>query len=63
MSHDRPQDPNAQARTHVNLKDAADVQYWTERFGVSEEALRDAVDRVGSTAEAVARQLEKNWLP
>ena len=63
MSHDRPQDPNAQARTHVNLKDAADVQYWTERFGLSEQARRGAVDRDGSTAEAVTRHLEKNWLP
>ena len=63
MSHDRPEDPDAKARTQVNVNDADDVRYWTERFGVDEDALRHAVDQVGPSAEAVARQLEKNWLP
>lgn len=63
MSHDKLEDPDAKARTQVNLNDPDDVRYWTERFGVEEDALRQAVERVGPSAEAVARQLEKNWLP
>jgi NACalpha-BTF3-like transcription factor len=63
MPDNQPQDPNAQARTQVNINDADDVGYWTERFGVSEEELRKAVEQVGSSAEAVARHMEKNWLP
>ena len=63
MPDNQPQDPNAQARRQVNINDADDVGYWTERFGVSEEELRKAVDQVGASAEAVAKHMEKNWLP
>lgn len=63
MPYNHQQDPDAQARTQVNIKDENDVQYWTERFGVSEDVLRNAVERVGSPAEAVAKYLEKSWLP
>ena len=63
MPHDKQQDPDARARTRVDVNDPADIQYWTERFGIQEDALRDAVDTVGPAAEEVARHLEKNWLP
>ena len=64
MSHDnRSVDADSHARTQVNVNDADDVRYWTERFGVEEGVLRHAVDQVRPSAEAVARQLEKNWLP
>ena len=57
------QDLDARARKQVNMDDADDVRYWTERFGVPEEELRTAVEHVGPSAEAVAKRLEKNWLP
>ncbi|WP_016854804.1 DUF3606 domain-containing protein [Halomonas smyrnensis] len=31
----------------VNLGQPHEIQYWTERFGVSEQKLRQAVDAVG----------------
>lgn len=61
--HPQEQDFDARARTRVDMNDAEDVRYWTERFGVSEEALRSAVEHAGPSAEAVAKRLEKNWLP
>ena len=63
MPNNPQQDPDAQARSQVDLNDAKDVQYWTERLGVTEDVLRTAVERVGSSAEAVVKHLEKNWLP
>ena len=63
MPNDRPEDPDARARTQVNVNDADDVRYWTERFGITQDTLRHAVEQAGTSAEAVARQLEKNWLP
>ena len=63
MPFNPQQDPDAHARTQVNVNDQKDLQYWTERFGVPDDVLRNAVERVGSSAEAVAKHLEKNWLP
>ena len=63
MPYNPQQDPDAHARTQVDVNDEKDLQYWTERFGVPDDVLRNAVERVGSSAEAVAKYLEKNWLP
>lgn len=57
------QDFDAHARRSVDMNDAESLRYWTERFGVSEEELRAAVEQVGPSPEAVAKRLERNWLP
>ncbi|SFM88999.1 DUF3606 domain-containing protein [Variovorax sp. OV329] len=57
------QDFDSKERTQVNLGDPEDVRYWTERFGVSEDDLRAAVEGAGPSGEAVAKRLEKTWLP
>jgi len=38
----------------VNVSQEHELRYWTEKFGVSAEALRDAVKQVGEVAEDVA---------
>jgi hypothetical protein len=38
---------------------AYEVRDWAEHFGVSEEALRAAVGKVGSSAARVAKELGK----
>jgi hypothetical protein len=36
-----------------------EVAYWTDKFGVSRDALQKAVDAVGNSAEAVERHLKQ----
>ncbi|MDM0024036.1 DUF3606 domain-containing protein [Variovorax saccharolyticus] len=49
--------PDSQRPIDVNRVD--EVQYWCERLGVSEHALRQAVADVGASAEQVAVHLGK----
>jgi hypothetical protein len=49
----RPQDPH-----RVNLNDERELRYWTQKFDVSPEQLREAVQQVGPMAEDVADFLE-----
>ncbi|WP_081721058.1 DUF3606 domain-containing protein [Pseudoxanthomonas suwonensis] len=58
MSDDR-NNPGRPDRDRINLNEDYEVRYWTEALGVSEQELRDAVQAVGSTAEAVRRHLGK----
>ena len=44
-------------RKMISLKEGCEVRDWADRFGVSEETLRDAVARVGHRAEGVEREL------
>lgn len=58
MSDDRKvRGPQDAAR--INLNEDYEVRYWTEELGVSEEELRQAVQRVGSTSKAVREHLQK----
>lgn len=43
----------------VRLEDDDDILYWTNRFGVSEERLRAAVARAGTSIDAVAEDLNR----
>ncbi|RYF46290.1 MAG: DUF3606 domain-containing protein [Comamonadaceae bacterium] len=47
----------AQDRSRINVNEPHEVRYWTERFSVSETALRQAVAEVGVSADAVAQHL------
>ncbi len=44
-------------RQQVALSDPEEVQYWAQRFGVSERQLRTAIDQVGDAAPTVERWL------
>lgn len=44
----------------VNVNDDDDLQYWTDRFEVSADCLRTAVDKVGVRVDAVVAELKKN---
>jgi hypothetical protein len=44
-------------RTRVSLEQEHELRYWTKRFEVSEQRLREAVAAVGVSAEAVERHL------
>jgi Protein of unknown function (DUF3606) len=49
----------AQDRARVNVNEDHEVRYWTQKWGVSKEQLAAAVNKVGVSADAVARELGK----
>lgn len=50
----------AQDRSRINVNEAHEVRYWTQRFGVTEAQLHQAVADVGVSADAVAQHLGKS---
>ena len=46
-------------RSRINTDQEYEVRYWTEELGVSEEQLRQAVQRVGSSADKVREHLRQ----
>lgn len=53
LSNRGPQD-----RARVNISEQHEIAYWTKKFGVSEEQLRNAVKKAGSSADAVEKALK-----
>lgn len=47
-----------QDAARINIHEEYELTYWTDRFGVSAEQLRAAVNKVGVSAEAVERELQ-----
>jgi len=45
--------------THIDIYDASVRQLWTERFGISDQQLRKAVQLAGSRVSTVAGHLGK----
>jgi hypothetical protein len=46
-----------QDRSRISLGEDYEVRYWSEKFGVSAERLKAAVNKVGNSAEAVEKEL------
>jgi len=47
-------------RSKVNVHEAWEVDYWTKKWGVTAQQLRNAVAAAGVSAAAVARHLGKS---
>jgi len=56
---DNPKERGPQDRARVNMEQDYEVRWWSKKFGVTPDKLRAAVDEVGSSSAAVARQLGK----
>jgi hypothetical protein len=56
---DTVQTPGPLDPSRINLAENDERRYWAEKFGVSEERLRETVQQVGAAAEAVRSELEK----
>jgi hypothetical protein len=56
MSDDKTQ-TGGQDRLRISLSDDYEVRDWSKKYGVSEERLRAAVEKVGSMAADVEREL------
>jgi hypothetical protein len=46
-------------RSKIAMNEAFEVRYWTKHLGVSKEELQRVVDKVGNSAAAVKKELEK----
>jgi len=44
----------------INVHEDYELQYWTKKFRVTPEKLREAVSKVGTSAEAVERELQRH---
>jgi hypothetical protein len=44
-------------RTRINLSEENEVQYWSERVGLTPERLREVVNEVGNSVERVREKL------
>ena len=58
MTDDKAQ-RGAQDRSRINMQERYEVEYWTEKFGVSKERLAAAVAKVGPAVKAVEAELNK----
>ena len=48
-----------QDRNRINLSEDYEVQYWSQKFGVTPERLREAVHKVGNSPDAVEKELKR----
>jgi len=53
-------DRGPQDRARVNVEEDYERRWWSEKWKVSEDELRQAVKTAGTSASAVAKHLGKN---
>ena len=46
-------------RSRINVNEDWELKYWSKKFGVSPEQLREAVELVGVNAAEVEKHLDK----
>ena len=49
-----------QDRAKINVQEKYEMDYWSRKFGVTPDGLRNAVKRVGRSAAAVERELQRS---
>lgn len=54
---DNPGIRGAQDRSRINVNQEHEVRYWSEKFGITADELKQAVQQVGPMADAVEQQL------
>ncbi|WP_140909285.1 DUF3606 domain-containing protein [Cognatiluteimonas lumbrici] len=54
---DNTADRGPQDRSRISLEQDYEVRYWSQRFGIDEDALRSAVEDVGPSVDEVERYL------
>ncbi len=56
---DNKQDRGEPERSRINTSEDYEVRYWSEKFGISAEKLKEVVKKVGSSSEAIRAELGK----
>jgi hypothetical protein len=46
-------------RDRINTSEAYELQYWSEKFGISQDKLKEIVQRVGPMVSDVEKQVKK----
>ena len=46
-------------RAKINLYEGYELDYWSDKFGVSKDKLKAAIETVGTSADAVEDYLKK----
>ncbi|KRA57557.1 hypothetical protein ASD89_07825 [Caulobacter sp. Root656] len=54
---DNLQDRGPQDRARINVNEPHELAYWTGKFGVTADQLRNTVTQVGVSADAVEQAL------
>jgi hypothetical protein len=54
---DNKKKPGGQDRTRINVNENYEVRDWSKKFGVTQDELKKAVAKVGTSAEAVKKHL------
>ena len=54
MTDDRTK-KGIQDRTRINANEDYELRYWSERFGVTQDQLKTAVNKVSNSVSAVER--------
>ena len=49
-----------QDRAKINVQEQYEMDYWSKKFGVTRDQLRNAVEKVGPSAAAVERELQRS---
>jgi len=56
---DNKQNIGAPDRDRINVNEEYELQYWSEKFSVSHQELKDAVKSAGTSVEKVKAYLKK----
>ena len=56
---DDPTKAGRQDRERININERHELEYWSSKFGVTQQQLKDAVAKAGVMVKDVARQLGK----
>jgi len=58
MSDVKTKKGRRQDRSKINVNEDYELSYWTKKFGVTRDELREAVKEVGPSAANVERKLK-----
>ena len=58
MSDDKSK-TGPQDASQVNIHERYEVEYWSKRFGITPERLKEAVEKVGTSVSAVEAELKR----
>jgi len=56
---DDPMKKRPQDSSRININERHELQYWADKFGVTQERVRQAVEKVGNSPEAVEREIKR----
>ena len=59
MSDDKTK-RDRQDRRKINVHEKYELDYWSKKFRVTPDELRDTVKRVGTSLEAIERELQRS---